>query len=210
MVEFVFGPTTYCSAPFFSPPSPFFGNGSQGGGDRGGCSRTPDAWDTHTQTHTHIRLFPNLVDFEFATNGQNRFESGMGWAGLVLGSGGAWEKGAGEACIARECTRGYIRPLVLVNGGWAYASLPRFCVLILSSFLFRFCHFAFFLTSIQLVCSRLRFCFSLSFCLFFSRKKVLRDVWAGGGGGGSTAETSGGEGVLVFGLGGRKVVYFSP
>ncbi len=30
----------------------------------------------------------------------------------------------------------------------------------------------------------------------------------GGGGGGSTAETSGGEGVLVFGLEGRKVVLF--
>ena len=98
---------------------------------------------------------------------------------------------------------------MLVNGGWAYASLPRFCVLILSSFLFRFCHFAFFLTSIQLVCSRLRFCFSVS--LFSSRKKKFCGMvgQVGGGGGGSTAETSGGEGVLVFGLGGGRL-FFSP
>ena len=32
--------------------------------------------------------------------------------------------------------RGYIWPLVLVNGGWDYMPLPCFCVLILSSFLF--------------------------------------------------------------------------
>ena len=77
-------------------------------------------------------------------------------------------------------------------------------------FSFSILSFAFFLTSIQLVCSRLRFCFSVS--LFYFEEKVLRDGWGvgGGGGGGSTAETSGGEGVLVFGLGGWKVVYFSP
>jgi hypothetical protein len=48
---------------------------------------------------------------------------------------GAWETG-GRGVHSEGVYRGYIRPLVLVNGGWDYMPLPCFCVLILSSFLF--------------------------------------------------------------------------
>ncbi|KAK4137651.1 hypothetical protein BT67DRAFT_116775 [Trichocladium antarcticum] len=101
---------------------------------------------THTNTHTHTHVVVSnshrLCNSQW---GRNRLARGNGAAGQGLESGGAWERGGGGV-HSEGVYRGYIWPLVLVNGGSdGPGSWSRFCVLIFLPFCWSFfCSFPFF------------------------------------------------------------------
>lgn len=117
-----------------------------------------------------------------------------------------------EACIARECTGGYLWPFGAREHGWdSLLPWPRFCVLIISPvlwafpfplffsllffflallfFFLPFHHIIYFTSLLQIEANA----FSISL-LYFEDKKVC---WKDGGGRESSGTFSGGEGVLL-------------
>jgi hypothetical protein len=100
---------------------------------------------TEGPTHkTRMQLFPILVDFASnnnnINNGQNRLSQAWRWRwawdwfgiwrfGRRWGQA-KWEKEGERGVHSERVYRGYIWPLVLVNGGWGLICLswPCFCV----------------------------------------------------------------------------------
>lgn len=192
-------PTTHCTGSLYFGKRVTKGAGCADGFPSLGCLG-------HARTRTHIRLFP-ISSTSNSQQWAESVESGMGWAGLV--SGGARGKRGEEACIARECTG-------VISGLWCSQAaagpmrpLPRFCVLILSSFLSaafffrsRFCHLLF--PHIYSTTSMLQ----IEVFFHFEEKKLfLLDGWAGWRGGGSKAEHQGAKGCW-FRTGREEGCYF--